>query len=84
MAQENIKRPSGAYVSSMEARLAVLEDRQRQTEEVLVAERLARKTAEAAQQAVGPTGPVGERTPVSQSFVDTRAIGKLPPFSGDI
>ena len=68
----------------MEARLAAVEDRQRQTEEVLVAERLARQTAEAAQHPVGPKGPVEERTPVSQSFVDTRAIGKPPPFSGDI
>ena len=75
---------SEACVSSMEARLAALVDRLRQTEEVLVAERLARQTAEAAQQAVGPTGPVGERTPVPQSLIDTRAIAKPPLFNGDI
>ena len=68
----------------MEARLAALEDRLRQTEEVLVAERLARQTAEAAQQAVGPTGPTGLVTPMAQSLVDTRAIGKPPTFSGDV
>ena len=39
---------------SIEARLIALEDRLRQTEEVLVAERLARQTAEAARQTVGP------------------------------
>ena len=38
----------------MEAPLIALEDRLRQTEEVLVAERLARQAAEAAQQTVGP------------------------------
>ena len=67
----------------MEARLIALEGPLRQTEEVLVAERLARPTAEAAQQTVGPqpagTGVGGgsERPPV-----DTKAIGKLPTFSG--
>ena len=63
---------------SMEARLIALEDRLRQTEEVLVAERLARQTAEASQQTVGPQPAVaggggGERLP---SLVDTKAIGK--------
>ena len=38
--------------SSMEARLIALQDRLRQTEEVPVAERLARQTAEAAQHTV--------------------------------
>ena len=37
----------------MKARLIALEDRLRQTEEVLVVERLARQTAEAVQQTVG-------------------------------
>ena len=46
----------------MEARLIALEERLRQTEDVSVSERLARQTAEAAQQAVGP------------SLVDTKAI----------
>ena len=38
----------------MEALLMALEERLRQTEDVLVAERLARPTNEAAQQTVGP------------------------------
>ena len=38
----------------MEARMVALEERLRQTEDVLVAERLARQTAEAAQQTVVP------------------------------
>ena len=46
----------------MEARLIALEDRLRQTEEVLVAERFARQTAEAAQQPAGSFGG-GERPP---------------------
>ena len=43
----------GASVSFMEARLADLEDRLRQTEEVLVQERLARQTAEASHRRAG-------------------------------
>ena len=73
---------------SMEARVIALEERLRQTEEVLVAERLARQTAEAAQQTVGPqpagAGDGGERPPGLPSLVDTKAIGKPPTFSGDI
>ena len=38
----------------MEARLIALEERLKQTEDVLVVERLARQTAEAARQTVGP------------------------------
>ena len=57
-------------------------ERLRQTEDVLVAERLARQTAEAAQQTVGPQPqPVGagggsERPLGLPSLVDTKAIGK--------
>ena len=58
----------------MEARLAVLENRLRQTERALVVERLARQTAEVAQQTV-ETWPAG---------VDAEEIGTLPMFSGDI
>ena len=55
----------------------------RQTEEALVAERLARQTAEAAQQTVG-TQPAGtERASGVSSLVDTKARGKPPTFSGD-
>ena len=72
----------------MEARLIAFEDRLRQTEEVLVAERLARQTAEAAQQTVGPqpagAGGGGERPPGLPSLVDKEAIGKNPTFSGDV
>ena len=68
----------------MESRLAALQERLRQTEEVLVEERLARQSAEAAQQ--GASSPVltGERVSVMQSLVDTKAFGKPPTFSGDI
>ena len=67
-------------------------DRLRQTEEVLVAERIARQTAEAAQQTVGPqpqpagagAGGGSERLPGIPSLVDTKAIGKPPTFSGDV
>ena len=76
---------SGAigFVSSMEVRLAALEERLRQTEEVLVQERLARQT-EAAQQAMGSSVLTGERVLTVQSLVDTKAIGRPPTFSGDI
>ena len=58
----------------MEARLTTLENRLRQTEKALVAERLARQTAEAAHQTV-ETWPAG---------LDAEAIGRLTVFSGDI
>ena len=76
---------SGAigFVSSMEVRLAALEERLRQTEEVLVEERLARQT-EAAQQAMRSSVLTGERVLTVQSLVDTKAIGRPPTFSGDI
>ena len=58
----------------METRLLVLENRLRQTEEALVAERRAsRRTAEAAQQVVR-TCPAG---------LDVEEIGRLEMFSGD-
>ena len=64
----------------MEARMIALEERLRQTKGVLVAERLARQTAEAAQQTVGPqpagAGGGGERSLALPSLVDTKAIGK--------
>ena len=76
---------SGAigFVSSMETRLAALEERLRQTEEVLVQERLARQS-EAAQQSMGSPVLTGERVVTVQSLVDTKAIGRPPTFSGDI
>ena len=58
----------------MDARLAALENRPRKTERALVLERLARQTAEVAQQTVG-TWPAG---------VDAEEIGTLPMFSGDV
>ena len=58
----------------MEARLIALENRLRQTERALVVERLARQTAEVAQQTVG-TWPAG---------IDTEEIRTLLMFSGDI
>ena len=72
----------------MEARLIALEDRLRQTEEVLVPERLARQTAEAARQTMGPqpagAGGGSERPPGLPGLVDTKAIGKPATFSGDV
>ena len=76
----------------MEARLIAIEERPRQTEDVLVSERLARQTAEADQQAVGPqpqpagagVGGGSERRPGLPCLVDTKAIGKPPTFSGDV
>ena len=59
---------------SMEARLTALENRLRQAEKALVAERLARQTAKVAQRTV-KTWPAG---------VDAHEIGRLPMFSGDI
>ena len=58
----------------MGARLTSLENRPRQAEKALVAERLARQTAEVAPQTV-ETWPAG---------VGAEAIGRLPMFSGDI
>ena len=58
----------------MEAWLTALENRLRQTERALVVERLARQSAEVAQQTVG-TWPAG---------VDVEEIGTLPMFSGDV
>ena len=57
----------------MEMRLTALENRLRQAERALVLERLARQTAEVAQQTV-ETWPAG---------VDAEEIGTLPMFSGD-
>ena len=72
----------------MEARMIAFEERLRQTKGVLLAERLARQTAEAAQQTVGPqpagAGGGGERSPGLPSLVDTKAVGKPPMFSGDV
>ena len=69
-----LKKPSSVHLfpHGSGARLAALEERRRQTEEVLVQERLAQ--TEAAQQAMGSSVPL----------VDTKAIGKPPTFSGDI
>ena len=58
----------------MEVRLIALEDRLIQTEEVLVAERRWDQPAGA--------GAGGERLLGLPSLVDTKAIGKLPTFSG--
>ena len=63
--------------------MAVLEEHLRQTEEVLVQERLARQT-EGAQQSMGSPVLTGERVVTVQSLVDTKAIGRAPTFSGDI
>ena len=67
--------------------MIAMEERLRQTEEVFVAERLARQTAKAAQQTVGPQragAGGGERPPGLPSLVDTKAILKPPTFSADV
>ena len=64
--------------------MAALVNRLRQTEEVLVQERLARQTAEAAQQTAGAQVSIGERVSGVHNLVDTKAIGKPPTFSGDV
>ena len=78
MAQENLmcsSRPTWwrSLCLSMETRLFALENRLRQTEEALVAERLARRTAEVAQQVVR----------ACPATVDVEEIGRLEMFSGD-
>ena len=67
----------------MEARLAVLENRLKRTEEVLVMERLAQRFAESAQQMVG-TQPAGiEKSLEATGLVGTMEIGELPTSSGE-
>ena len=83
-----IPHGSGACVclsSSMEARLIALEDRLRQTEEVLVTERLARKTAEAAQQMHSQLVLlVVARDLLYCQVLSTRKRLGTPTFSGDV
>ena len=66
----------------MEARLIVLEERLRQTEDVLVSERLARQTAEAAQQAVGPQ-PQQVGAGVGGGNERPTGLPCLVPYEGD-
>ena len=78
MAQENLmcsSRPTWerSLCLSMETRLLVRENRLRQTEEALVAERASRRTAKVAQQVLRAC-PAG---------VDVEEIGRLEMFSGD-
>ena len=65
----------------MEARLVVLENRLKRTEEVLVVERLAQRFAESAQQMVG-TQPAGiEKSLGATGLVGAKETGE-PPTSG--
>ena len=78
MAQENLmcsSRPTWyrGLCLSMETRLTALENRLRQTERALVVERLARRTAEVAQQVVR----------ACPATVDVEEIRRLEMFSGD-
>ena len=69
----SVPHGSGACVCPSETRLLVLENRLRQTEEALVAERRASRRTEVAEQVVG-TCPAG---------VDVEGIWRLEMFSRD-
>ena len=61
----------------MEARLVVLENRLKRTEEVLVTERLAQRFAESAQQMVGTQSAGIDRSLGATSLVGAKEIGEL-------
>ena len=66
----------------MEARLVVLENRLKRTEEVLVMERLAQRFAESAQQMVG-TQSAGIEKSGATGLVGAKETGELPTSSGE-
>ena len=88
MAQENVKHPSHpAWLRSlcliMEARLVVLENRLKRTEEVLVMERLAQRFAESAQQMVGTPSAGIKKSLGATGLVGAKENGKPPTSSGE-
>ena len=67
----------------MEARLVVLENRLKRTEEVLVVERLAQRFAESAQQMVGTQSAGIEKSLGATGFVGAKETGEPPTSSGE-
>ena len=67
----------------MEARLVVLDNRLRQTEEVLVMGRLAQRFAESAQQMVGTQSTGVERYLGATGLVGAKETGEPPTSSGE-
>ena len=67
----------------MDARLVLLENRLKQTEEVLVMERLAERFAESAHQMVGTKSAGVERSLGPTSLVGARETGEPPMSSGE-
>ena len=67
----------------MEARLVVLESRLKQTEEVLVMERLAQWSAESAQQMVGTQSAGTEKSFGTTGLVGAKETGEAPTSSGE-
>ena len=67
----------------MEARLVVLENRLKRTEEVLVMERLAQRFAESAQQMVGTQSAGIEKSLGATVLVGAKETGEPPTSSGE-
>ena len=67
----------------METRLVVLENRLKQTEEVLVMDRLAQRFAESAQQTVGTQSAGIERSLGATGLVGAKESGEPPTSSGE-
>ena len=67
----------------METRLVVLENRLKQTEEVLAMERLAQRFAESAQQMVGTHSAGIEKSLGTTGLVGAKETGELPTSSGE-
>ena len=67
----------------METRLVVLENRLKQTEEVLVMERLAQRFAESAQQMVGTQSAGIEKSLGATGPVGAKETGEPPTSSGE-
>ena len=70
-------------ISSLEARLVVLENRPKRTEEVLVMERLAQRFAECAQQMVGTRSAGIEKSLGATGLVGAKETGEEPTSSGE-
>ena len=67
----------------METRLVVLENRLKQTEEVLAMERLAQRFAESAQQMVGTHSAGIEKSLGTTGLVGAKETGEPPTSSGE-
>ena len=67
----------------MEARLVVFDNRLKQTEEVMVMERLAQRFAESAQMMVGTQSAGIEKSPEATGLVGAKETGEPPTSSGE-